>query len=83
MSHIVTVRTQVRDPQAVQSACSRLKLPARYMGRQSCLSVKRLVEPLSLLAGSIQSCATPTPAKSNSITTMASGANSMNWIVAF
>ena len=32
MSHIVTVRTQVRDPQAIQSACSRLKLPAPVYG---------------------------------------------------
>jgi len=28
MSHIVTVRTQVGDPLAIKSACSRLKLPA-------------------------------------------------------
>ncbi len=32
MSHIVTVRTQVRDPLASQSACSRLKLPAPTFG---------------------------------------------------
>ena len=32
MSHIVTIRTQVRDPLAVQSACSRLKLPAPING---------------------------------------------------
>ena len=32
MSHIVTVRTQVRDPLAIQSACSRLKLPAPVYG---------------------------------------------------
>jgi hypothetical protein len=32
MSHIVTVRTQVRDPLAIQSACSRLKLPAPVFG---------------------------------------------------
>jgi hypothetical protein len=32
MSHIVTIRTQVRDPLAIQSACSRLKLPAPFFG---------------------------------------------------
>ncbi len=32
MSHIVTIRTQVRDPLAVRSACSRLKLPVNVYG---------------------------------------------------
>ena len=32
MSHIVTIRTQVRDPLAIQTACSRLKLPAPVYG---------------------------------------------------
>ena len=32
MSHVVTVRTQVRDPLAIQSACSRLKLAAPVHG---------------------------------------------------
>ena len=32
MSHVVTVRTQVRDPLAIQKACSRLKLPAPVYG---------------------------------------------------
>lgn len=32
MSHIVTIRTQVRDPLAIQSACSRMKLPAPVYG---------------------------------------------------
>lgn len=32
MSHIVTFRTQVRDPLAIQFACSRLKLPAPIFG---------------------------------------------------
>ncbi len=32
MSHIVTIRTQVRDPIAIQSACSRLKLPVPTFG---------------------------------------------------
>ena len=32
MSHIVTIRTQVRDPLAIQAACSRLKLPASVYG---------------------------------------------------
>ncbi len=32
MSHVVTVRTQVRDPLAIQSACLRLKLPAPVYG---------------------------------------------------
>ena len=32
MSHIVTVRTQVRDPLAIQSACSRLKLAVPVYG---------------------------------------------------
>jgi len=32
MSHVMTIRTQVRDPQAVQSACSRLKLPVPVHG---------------------------------------------------
>ena len=32
MSHIVTIRTQVRDPLAIQTACSRLKLSAPVYG---------------------------------------------------
>jgi len=33
MSHIVTIKTQVRDPIAIQSACERLKLPAPVFGK--------------------------------------------------
>jgi hypothetical protein len=32
MSHIVTIKTEVRDGQAVQAACSRLGLPAPTTG---------------------------------------------------
>ena len=32
MSHVVTIRTQVRDPLAIQTACSRLKLSAPVYG---------------------------------------------------
>ncbi len=32
MSHIVTIRTQVRDPAAVAAACERLKLPQPVQG---------------------------------------------------
>lgn len=32
MSHIVTIRTQVRDPAAAAAACRRLELPAPYFG---------------------------------------------------
>ena len=32
MSHIVSIRTQVRDPIAVASACDRLQLPAPVQG---------------------------------------------------
>ena len=32
MSHIVEIQTEVRDPVAVQSACTRLKLPAAVLG---------------------------------------------------
>jgi hypothetical protein len=32
VSHIVTIRTQVRDPIAVASACERLALPAPIVG---------------------------------------------------
>lgn len=32
MSHIVSIRTQVRDPIAVASACERLALPAPIVG---------------------------------------------------
>jgi hypothetical protein len=32
MSHIVSIRTQVRDPIAVASACDRLSLPAPVQG---------------------------------------------------
>ena len=32
MSHIVTIRTQVRDPLAIHTACSRLKLPEPVYG---------------------------------------------------
>ena len=33
MSHIVTIKTQVRDPVALAAACERLKLPAPVQGR--------------------------------------------------
>ena len=33
MSHIVTIKTQVRDSIAIQSACERLKLPAPVFGK--------------------------------------------------
>ena len=32
MSHIVTIKTQVRDLAAIQAACARLKLPAPVYG---------------------------------------------------
>jgi hypothetical protein len=32
MSHVVTIKTQVRDPVAIQWACERLKLPAAVHG---------------------------------------------------
>ena len=33
MSHVVTIKTQVRDPIAIQKACERLKLPAPVYGK--------------------------------------------------
>jgi len=33
MSHVVTIKTQVRDPIAIRSACERLKLPAPVFGK--------------------------------------------------
>lgn len=33
MSHIVTIRTEIRDPAALLAACSRLGLPAPVRGR--------------------------------------------------
>ena len=33
MSHIVTVKTEVRDAAAVQAACNRLRLPQPVLGR--------------------------------------------------
>ena len=33
MSHLVSIKTQVRDPIAIQSACERLKLPAPVFGK--------------------------------------------------
>lgn len=38
MSHIVTVRTQVRDPAAIQLACDRLQLPRPIYGTASLFS---------------------------------------------
>ena len=32
MSHIVTIKTEIRDPTAVQAACGRLRLPAPVAG---------------------------------------------------
>lgn len=32
MSHVVTIRTEIRDAGAVQSACQRLRLPAPVQG---------------------------------------------------
>ena len=42
MSHAVTIRTQVRDPLAVQSACMRLKLPAPVFGLTSLFNVQKI-----------------------------------------
>lgn len=33
MSHVVTIRTEIRDAGAVQAACQRLRLPAPVQGR--------------------------------------------------
>jgi hypothetical protein len=33
MSHLVSIKTQLRDPIAIQSACERLKLPAPVFGK--------------------------------------------------
>ena len=33
MSHLISIKTQVRDPIAIQSACERLKLPAPVFGK--------------------------------------------------
>ena len=33
MSHLVSIKTQVQDPIAIQSACERLKLPAPVFGK--------------------------------------------------
>ena len=38
MSHIVTVQTQVRDPVAIRSACTRLKLAAPAFGEAKLFS---------------------------------------------
>lgn len=32
MSHIVTIKTEVRDPTAIRRACGRLKLPTPTLG---------------------------------------------------
>ena len=37
MSHIVEIKTEVRDEAAVQSACSRLHLHVQREGRSSCI----------------------------------------------
>ena len=42
MSHAVTIRTQVRDPLAVKSACSRLNLQAPVFGLTSLFNVQKL-----------------------------------------
>ena len=33
MSHLISIKTQVRDPIAIQSACERLKLPTPVFGK--------------------------------------------------
>ena len=38
MSHIVSVRTEIRDKQAVESACSRLKWPEPVLGKHRLFS---------------------------------------------
>lgn len=38
MSHIVTIRTQIRDPVAVEAACRRLNLPPPVQGRAQLFS---------------------------------------------
>ena len=36
MSHIVTLKTQIRDPAAIQAACQRLRLPQPVQGTHDC-----------------------------------------------
>ncbi len=38
MSHIVTIKTEVRDPAAVRAACQRLQLPPPVQGKHKLFS---------------------------------------------
>lgn len=38
MSHIVTIKTECRDPAAIRAACDRLKLPAPVQGKTKLFS---------------------------------------------
>ncbi|WP_145032304.1 DUF1257 domain-containing protein [Caulifigura coniformis] len=40
MSHTITIKTQVRDPVAIRSACQRLNLPEPVVGRSQLFSTE-------------------------------------------
>ena len=42
MSHIVTIKTQVRDPAAIELACKRLELSSRLRCRPIAISFRQL-----------------------------------------
>ena len=74
MSHIVTIKTEVRDAAAVRAACIRLGLPAPVQGKAKLFSGEVEGLAISCPTGRIPSSATPPPARSNSTTTRVTGA---------
>ena len=73
MSHIVTIKTEVRDPRRSRAACRRLGLPEPVHGTATALRAARPPACSSgCPAGSTRSSSTPPPARSATTTTAGS-----------
>jgi len=77
MSHVVVIKTAVKDAAAVRAACQRLGLPQPVQGTTDCSPVPP--RPRCAVAKwRIPSCVTPTPANWSSTTSQATGATPRN-----
>ena len=54
MSHIVAIRTEVRDPAAIRAACGRLHLPEPAFGEVRLFSNSAILRPFHHIPHAIQ-----------------------------
>ena len=80
MSHIVEIKTQVRDAAAVRDACQRLKLDKPQQGTFRLFGSQATGLAVRLRTGNTRSSASWIPARSSTTTTTADGANNPDWM---